>query len=117
MAEGAYLAAPCAHTGPCRLAGDDWCHFSARIARSRLHRLLKEGDVPYEDEKYAYLAFSKTPVQPAAARILRHPKAAKGQITLSLCCPDANRELTVRKRDGDAFKAARKAGWGDAFEY
>ncbi len=117
LAEGAYLAAPCAHTGPCRLAGDDWCHFSARIARSRLHRLLKEGDVPYEDEKYAYLAFSKTPVQPAAARILRRPKAAKGQITLSLCCPDANRELTVRKRDGDAFKAARKAGWGDAFEY
>ena len=43
------------------------------------------------------------------------PKPPRG--TLSLCCPDANRELTVRKRDGDAFKAARKAGWGDAFEY
>ena len=116
LAKGAYLAAPCPHAGACRLTGDDWCHFSARIARSRLHRLLKGGDVPYEDEKYAYLAFSRTPVQPAAARILRHPKAAKGQITLSLCCADANREVTVRKRDGSAFKAARKAAWGDAFE-
>lgn len=117
LAQGAYLAAPCPHAQPCRLAEGDWCHFSARIARSRLHRLLKEGDVPYEDEKYAYMAFSKVPVQPAFARILRHPKAGKGQITLSLCGPNANQELTVRKRDGNAFKAARKADWGDAFEW
>lgn len=115
LSQGAYLAAPCPHTDACRLAEGDWCHFSARIARSRLHRLLKGGDVPYEDEKYAYMAFSKLPVHPAAARILRHPQVSKGQITLSLCCPDANQPLTVRKRDGDAFKAARKSDWGDPF--
>ena len=35
---GANILAPCPHARPCPLAAPDWCHFSARVARSRLHR-------------------------------------------------------------------------------
>lgn len=112
LAKGAFPVAPCPHAKPCP---NDWCHFSARVARSRLHKLLKEGDAPYEDEKFCYMAFSRCPVELPAGRVLRHPQVSKGQIELSLCRPDGISSLTVRKRDGDAFKAARKAEWGDSF--
>ncbi len=35
---GAHILAPCPHAASCPLSAPDWCHFSARIARSRLHR-------------------------------------------------------------------------------
>ena len=64
---------------------DDWCHFTCRVPRSQLHKLLKQGDAPYEDEKFAYLALAKSETNKPEARILRHPKIAKGRITLELC--------------------------------
>ncbi|MBO4494700.1 MAG: hypothetical protein J5752_02455 [Clostridiales bacterium] len=116
LAMGGNLVAPCPHDGPCRLASDDWCHFSCRVARSKLHKQLKDADVPYEDEKYAYVAFSKMPVQKASARVLRHPVISKGQIELSLCTRDENKNAVIRKRDGAAFKVAKKCKMGDRFE-
>ena len=113
LSQGAFPLAPCPHAGPCQ---SDWCHFSARVARSRLHKLLKEGDVPYEDEKFCCLALSRTPVALPAARVLRHPQTSKGQVSLSLCRADGLCQLTLRKRDGDAYKAARKAEWGSAIK-
>lgn len=113
LAKGAFPVAPCTHGGPCQ---NDWCHFSARVARSRLHKFLKEGDAPYEDEKFCYIAFSRRPVELPSGRILRHPQVSKGQIELSLCRPEGISSLTVRKRDGDAFKTARKSGWGDSMD-
>ncbi len=44
---GAHVLAPCPHQAPCPLAPPDWCHFSRRVARSRLHRLAKDADVPW----------------------------------------------------------------------
>lgn len=38
---GALQAAPCPGSLLCPIAADDWCCFTARIQRSRLHRLLK----------------------------------------------------------------------------
>ncbi|MER8438039.1 small ribosomal subunit Rsm22 family protein, partial [Mesorhizobium sp. M1393] len=38
---GAHVLAPCPHQAPCPLVPPDWCHFSRRVARSRLHRLAK----------------------------------------------------------------------------
>ena len=43
LAKGAHLAAPCPHERPCPMKQDDWCHFTCRVSRSRLHRMLKEG--------------------------------------------------------------------------
>lgn len=113
---GAQIAAPCPHIGECPLAADDWCHFTCRVARSRLHKLLKEGDAPFEDEKYSYIAAIKQPCVPAKARVLRHPYTEKGRITLEVCTADGRRTLTAGKKDAALFKAARKARCGDGLE-
>lgn len=111
---GAHIAAPCPHENACRLKEDDWCHFTCRIARSRLHRELKDGDAPYEDEKFTYLAITRQETKPVfTARILRHPYVEKGRVTLELCTREENKTLRVTKRDAGLFKKARKAKCGD----
>lgn len=112
---GGHVIAPCVHGGECPLPADDWCHFTSRVARSRLHKLLKGGDVPYEDEKFAFLAMAKEPVAPAETRILRHPLKEAGRITLKLCTAGGIAEKVVTKKHGELFKRARKANSGDAF--
>jgi ribosomal protein RSM22 (predicted rRNA methylase) len=111
---GAHILAPCPHQRPCPLAAPDWCHFSRRVARSRLHRLTKAADVPWEDEKFIYLAASRTPAPDRAARILAPPHAGKGRIGLKLCLPDGEAsEDIVSKRDGELFRRVRRLDWGD----
>lgn len=110
---GAQIAAPCPGNGTCPLSADDWCHFSVRIARSRLHKLLKGGEVPYEDEKFSYLGAVKGTALPCGARVLRHPVKESGRITLSLCTPAGNVVRAVTKREKEGFRTARKAAWGD----
>lgn len=114
VALGAHLAAPCPHARPCPLAEPDWCHFSRRVARSRLHRLTKRGEVPWEDEKYIYVAASRTPAAPFAARVLAPARGGSGKTQLKLCQADGSvEERLLTKRDGELFKAARRADWGD----
>ena len=115
IALGGQVAAPCVHQEECPLPAEDWCQFTARVARSRLHKLLKGGDVPYEDEKFSYLAVAKVPVSPAECRILRHPQKEAGRIALRLCTADGIQDKAVTKKHGEFFKRARKADSGDAF--
>ena len=113
---GAHIIAPCPHAQACPIAEPDWCHFSARVARSRIHRLAKGGEVPWEDEKFAYLIASRTSAASSPARVLSPPQSATGRVQLKLCEPDgttANR--LVSRREGDTFKQARRADWGDLF--
>lgn len=112
---GAFIAAPCPQAGACPLSEEDWCHFTCRVERSRIHKQLKGGDAPYEDEKFCYLALVKAPAQPASSRILRHPYIEPGRISLQLCTAGGLARPVIRKRDGALFRAARKAGCGDAF--
>jgi len=112
---GAHIAAPCPHAAACPLEGGDWCHFRCRIPRSRLHKRLKDGAAPYEDEKFSYLAVTRKPAEPAEARIIRHPWTDKGRIALELCTAAGLRRAEVHKKDADLFRRARKADWGDAF--
>lgn len=113
---GAHIIAPCPHAQACPITEPDWCHFSQRVARSRIHRLAKGGEVPWEDEKFAYLIVSRTPATPSPARVLTPPLTAKGRVELKLCQPDgtATHRLVTRK-EGDSFKQARRSDWGDLF--
>ncbi|MDJ0383013.1 small ribosomal subunit Rsm22 family protein [Streptomyces sp. G-G2] len=116
---GLRVAAPCPHDGTCPVVvGEDWCHFSARVSRSSLHRKVKGGSLAYEDEKFSYVAATRVPVTAAAAsRITRRPQIRKGLVLLELCGPEAGAapglsRATVTKRHGDLYKAARDADWG-----
>src|SRR5262249_11932325 len=73
---GAHVIAPCPHAHACPLAPPDWCHFAQRVARSRVHRQTKRTDVPWEDEKFSYLAVSRKPATHAGARVIARPRKA-----------------------------------------
>ena len=110
---GADLTAPCPHNRACPLLEGDWCHFTCRIQRSRLHKLAKGGDAPFEDEKFSFLVFSKKEKRKRGARILRHPYIGKGFVKLELCEKEGLFSKTVTKRDGDLYKKLRKSKCGD----
>ncbi|MER8827113.1 methyltransferase type 11 [Mesorhizobium sp. M0938] len=111
---GAHVLAPCPHEAPCPLAAPDWCHFSRRVARSRLHRLAKDADVPWEDEKFIYVAASRQPAPSRSARVIAPPKSGSGKVLLKLCEKDGRAgEKLFTKRDGEMFKVARRLDWGD----
>ncbi|RFU86106.1 rRNA methyltransferase [Streptomyces triticagri] len=115
LAAGLRIAAPCPHSAACPIEpGTDWCHFSARVSRSSLHRRVKGGSLPYEDEKFSYVAAVRPDAVPAPSRITRKPQIRKGQVLLDLCtAEDGLRRETVTKRHGPLYKAARDAEWGD----
>jgi ribosomal protein RSM22 (predicted rRNA methylase) len=116
IALGAHIVAPCTHAERCPLAAPDWCHFSRRVARSRVHRLAKEADVPWEDEKFIYLAASRLPCDVPAARVLARPRSASGIVRLKLCSNTGQlEERVVTKRQGGDYGVARRVNWGDQF--
>ncbi|MEU2924941.1 small ribosomal subunit Rsm22 family protein [Streptomyces sp. NPDC007251] len=117
ISAGLRVVAPCPHSAACPIEpGRDWCHFSARVARSSLHRQVKGGTLPYEDEKFSYVAATRLPAAPAPSRVVRRPQIRKGQVLLDLCEADERlARTTVTKRHGDLYKAARDAEWGDAW--
>lgn len=114
--QGAHVAAPCpAGCAACPMEAGDWCHFAVRVQRSRLHRSLKGGEAPFEDEKFAYLAvMHEPPARPCAARVLRHPQIAPGRIVLTLCAAEGKAQRAVTKKD-PLWKRVRKLGAGDAW--
>lgn len=117
IAAGAHIAAPCPHALACPLAAPDWCHFAARLARSRMHRLAKSGEVPWEDEKFIYLAASRTAPARPSARVIAPPEAGSGRTRLKLCRSDGSAaHRLITRREGEVFKRARRSGWGDGFE-
>ena len=111
---GAHVAAPCpAGSAVCPMAGEDWCHFAVRVQRTKLHKALKGGDAPYEDEKFCYLALTREkPEAACSARVLRHPLIAPGRITLTLC-EDGEKKLQIVIKKDPLWKRARKIGAGD----
>lgn len=117
IAAGFTVAAPCPHSAACPIEpGTDWCHFSARVSRSSLHRQVKGGSLAYEDEKFSYVAAVRGAAEPAVNRVVRRPQIRKGQVLLDLCTvEEVLRRETVTKRHGVLYRAARDAEWGDAW--
>ncbi len=111
---GAKVLAPCPHMLPCPMTGDDWCHFAQRIVRTQLHRRAKRADLPYEDEKFSYVAVARWEGLAINGRLSRHPQIRGGHIHLELCTPDGLKSTTVARKDRAAFRQARKLRWGDA---
>ncbi len=115
IAAGLRIAAPCPHSAACPIEpGADWCHFSARVSRSSLHRQVKGGSLSHEDEKFSYVVATRFPAAPAPARITRRPQIRKGQVLLELCTREEGlARTTVTKRHGEQYRAARNVAWGD----
>jgi ribosomal protein RSM22 (predicted rRNA methylase) len=113
---GAHVIAPCPHAYECPLQPPDWCHFAERVARSRIHRQAKGAEVPWEDEKFSYVAVSRRPAPTAVPRVIARPRKGSGRVTLKLCRPDGMAgEQLFSRRDGAAFKRAWRSDWGSRF--
>ncbi|OYU91676.1 MAG: SAM-dependent methyltransferase [Bradyrhizobiaceae bacterium PARB1] len=111
---GAHVIAPCPHDEACPLVKPDWCHFSQRLQRSRVHKQLKSAELPYEDEKFIYLAVSRLPVAPRPSRVLAQPVTTKIAITAKLCTAEGVVAAVAPKRDKALYGKFRKLDWGDA---
>lgn len=113
----AYLTAPCPHHLACPMPQDDWCHFAVRLARSSLHRKVKEAERNFEDEKYSYILAMRTPVGLPEARIIRAPQRHSGHVNFTLCNGDGTlSQKTISRKQGELYKEARKLDWGDKFD-
>jgi ribosomal protein RSM22 (predicted rRNA methylase) len=114
IAAGAYVAAPCPHDATCPLTAPDWCHFTQRLQRSRAHMQVKGVELPFEDEKFAYVALTRAPVALRPARVLAQPDVTKVEVTAKLCTA-AGLAITKTPRRAKAdYARARRWRWGDA---
>jgi len=113
IAQGAHVAAPCPHDGECPLIAPDWCHFTQRLPRSQAHRQLKAAEVPFEDEKFAYVALTRTPVVRRPSRVLAQPEVSKVEVTAKLCTTEGVVIAKVPRRARDDYARSRRWRWGD----
>ncbi|UPK33764.1 small ribosomal subunit Rsm22 family protein [Bradyrhizobium sp. 186] len=114
IAAGAYVAAPCPHEKSCPLIAPDWCHFSQRLPRSQAHRQIKGAEVPFEDERFIYVALTRKPPAARASRVLAPPDVGKAEIAAKLCTEEGVALAKVPRRDKAAYASARRWRWGDA---
>ena len=104
LAQGAVPAAPCPHALACPIAGEDWCHFSVRLARSRAHMHAKAAHVPFEDEKFAYLVMTREGEPCGGGRIIAPPQHAKPGVTFRLCAEGRIENRAIARRQGALYK-------------
>ncbi len=109
----AHIVAPCPHADECPMQDHDWCHFRVRVARSRRQRVAKDGQAPFEDEKFSYLIVSRHRGVLPEGRVVRHPQIRAGHVQLMVCASEGLRAITVAKSAGARYRMARKLQWGD----
>src|SRR6267154_4799550 len=114
IAAGAHVAAPCPHNAECPLPAPDWCHFTQRLPRSRAHKQLKSAELPYEDEKFSYVALSRAPAARRPARVLAQPVVSKVAVTARLCTNQGILNASAARRAKADYARARRWRWGDA---
>lgn len=113
IAAGAHVAAPCPHDEDCPLVALDWCHFTQRLQRSRAHKQVKGAEVPFEDEKFSYVALGRKPVGQRPSRVLAQPAVGKVEVVAKLCTPSGLDLTKIPRRDKAAYADARRWRWGD----
>jgi ribosomal protein RSM22 (predicted rRNA methylase) len=114
IASGAHVAVPCPHDGTCPLSAPDWCHFTQRLPRLRAHKQIKGAELPFEDEKFSYVALTRAPVAPHPARVLTQPVVSKVEVNAKLCTSDGLALIRVPSRTKADYARARRWRWGDA---
>jgi ribosomal protein RSM22 (predicted rRNA methylase) len=114
IALGAHVAAPCPHEGSCPLAAPDWCHFTQRLPRSRAHMQLKGAELPFEDEKFSYVAMTRAPVISRPARVLAQPVISKVEVSAKLCTAEGLLLAKIPHRVKADYARAKRWRWGDA---
>jgi ribosomal protein RSM22 (predicted rRNA methylase) len=116
IALGAHVAAPCPHNRGCPLKAPDWCHFTQRLPRSRAHKQIKGAELPFEDEKFSYVALTRAPVAEHPARVLAQPVVSKVEVSAKLCTTDGLALTRIPSRTKADYARARRWRWGDAVE-
>jgi ribosomal protein RSM22 (predicted rRNA methylase) len=111
---GGHLIAPCPHREACPMQKPDWCHFPARVERTRMHKFLKGATLGYEDEKFSYIAFGKSPSQIPNGRIVGSVSKGSGFVQFPLCV-EGKLEKTTVSRKQETYRLARNAQWGDSW--
>ncbi len=114
LKRGGHLIAPCPHREACPMQAPDWCHFPARVERTRMHKFLKGATLGYEDEKFSYLAFGKDPIKTPLGRIVGPVKKGSGFVQFPLCT-DGKLEKKSVSRKQETYRSARNSQWGDAW--
>ncbi len=105
---GWYPFLPCA-TQNCNLNSKDWCHFSIRLPRTKYHANLKNATLPYEDEKFCYIIFSKKKTEFFCNNtIIKRPIKKSGHVIFDVCTNNGIQRI-VR-----TDKASKKFNWGDS---
>lgn len=113
--KGAKILAPCAQERGCSLPSDDWCHFLCRVERTKWQKDIKMATVPYEDEKFTYLAFSKEDIGKTKNRVIRQPLNKTNFIQLKLCEENGINEIIYTKKEKELYKKAKKIKVGETF--
>jgi ribosomal protein RSM22 (predicted rRNA methylase) len=113
VGEGAEIVAPCPHANECPMSSPKWCHFSVRLNRSGLHRRVKDAELPYEDERFSYIAFTRVASDRADGRVVGHPRRPPKRVELEVCARDGLLAVVV-PRSSDAYRDAKRLEWGDA---
>ncbi len=114
ISKGGFVLAPCPHQKECPLKRTkDWCHFSVRLNRTKVHQKIKQATLAYEDEKYSYLLFSKEPVEHLSKRIIKKPIQRAGHVIMDLCTLEGIKREIISRKDKASYKKALKTDWGE----
>ncbi|CDZ79773.1 Ketopantoate hydroxymethyltransferase [Candidatus Rubidus massiliensis] len=115
LSNGASILAPCTHSKKCPMQESlKWCHFSTRLQRLEMHRMVKGVNKGFEDEKYSYLILQKniSSYDPLKGRIVGNPQKHSGHLALEICRDGHLEKPTITKKHPH-YKQIKKLEWGD----
>jgi ribosomal protein RSM22 (predicted rRNA methylase) len=76
---------------------------------------VKGAEVPFEDERFSYVALTRAPVEGhRLSRVLAQPDVGKVEITARLCTAGGLNFTKVPRRAKADYASARRWRWGDA---
>lgn len=113
----AMIAAPCPGEVRCPMTGGDWCHFTVRLPRTRDHMRAKNANVPFEDEKFSYVAAARDGVMLTvpAPRIIAPVVSTKAGSRFRLCTENGISDVDIPRRNAAEYRRRRRKNWGDVF--